>query len=689
MVACAMVCLLLMLYTQVIRELPGDQGRGPLTFSLASLAFGSVSLLLWRGMITYSTAAAVSITASGLVLAARLFSIFYGGVLDDPAQSVFLPVFSYYVLYYLVILVLLPYPLSLRVSLFVWVAMAVLTTVLAWPHLSDVPPRPLVKSLLLYIWVGHSLFLMLIFRAARLQHELVHGQERALNSLHKSQAGLAESESLLRGVFNQAAVGFALLDEHGRWLRINQRLCEITGYSETELKATTFQAITHPDDIDRDLLLSGKVLRGELAHYQLDKRYIRKDGSVTWVMLYVGRIEATSTSPPCFVSVVKDINERKATEQRVVALNNELEESVAIRTAQLQEMVAQMEQRNGELALITEMTGLLALARDFDEALTIVTRTARTVFARAKLEVYVTSMDFPERFVRRGPPGLTAMTAAFEASECWGLRRSRVHRIDEPGVALTCSHHSEHVQNNPHACVPLVTLGETFGVMSLSWQESADGWAPDPMLLTVLCEQAGLAIGNVRLRENLRQQAMLDPLTGLSNRRQLEEHLRRRTAEQVRSGRGFSLLLLDLDHFKSINDRFGHEAGDRVLQEAAGLFQRSVRGEEMAFRLGGEEFVIVLATEDPKEAWNAAERLRCEMERLRVSRRGEILPAVTVSIGVACFPLDAGNAADLLRNADAATYAAKHGGRNQVRRFDQLKPAGPEQPHRFGNRRRH
>ena len=131
-------------------------------------------------------------------------------------------------------------------------------------------------------------------------------------------------------------------------------------------------------------------------------------------------------------------------------------------------------------------------------------------------------------------------------------------------------------------------------------------------------------------------------------------------------------MLLDLDYFKTINDRFGHEAGDRVLQEAAALFRRCARVEEAVFRLGGEEFVVVLATEDPEEAQRAAERIRNEMQALRVSRRGQILPAVTVSIGIACLPGDSSDVQALLNLADQALYAAKGGGRNRSQRYQSL-----------------
>ena len=504
----------------------------------------------------------------------------------------------------------------------------------------------------------------------------VTAREQALREMR-------ESEVRLRGVFDQASVGVALLDAQGHWLKVNRSLCQITGYTEAELLRTDFQTITHPEDLARDVDLAHQVLAGEIPGYQMEKRYVRKNGSLVWVLLHVSRIEATADSPAYFVSVVEDISARKAAELRMQSLQSSLERQVGERTQQLRTAVTATEQRNVELAQVAETTGLLAGARDVDEAMRIVGRTCRTLFPLADAALYL-STEAPERLQLReywgsGPRPKPSLIA----DHCWGLRRGHEHRVEQADDPLRCRHHGERDDSQAHSCLPLMALGERLGLLSLSWRADG-GWAPDPVLLRSLAEQIGLAIGNVRLREELRRQAQHDPLTGLLNRRQLEEHLRQRGGEYVRTGRGCALLLLDLDYFKTINDRFGHEAGDRVLQEAAALFRRCARVEEAVFRLGGEEFVMVLATEDPEEALRAAERIRQEMQALRVSRRGQILPAVTVSIGIACLPSDSGDVQALLNLADEALYAAKHAGRNRSQRYDLLvrSPLQPTQAQR-------
>jgi diguanylate cyclase (GGDEF)-like protein len=228
--------------------------------------------------------------------------------------------------------------------------------------------------------------------------------------------------------------------------------------------------------------------------------------------------------------------------------------------------------------------------------------------------------------------------------------------------------------------MPLIALGDVVGVLELTWGSVVDGMAPDPVLLRTICEQVGLAISNVRLRDELRRQAFYDPLTGLYNRRSLDDFIKRRHADWRRNGSAYSMLMIDLDFFKQINDRFGHDAGDQVLRETAALLKQIVRANEAAFRFGGEEFLLVVDSAAPEEALRCAERVRRAIEELRVTGNGRILPAITASIGVAGCPVDSDVPADLLQRADEALYAAKAGGRNRVSRFRLHIPAGVSGP---------
>ncbi len=168
------------------------------------------------------------------------------------------------------------------------------------------------------------------------------------------------------------------------------------------------------------------------------------------------------------------------------------------------------------------------------------------------------------------------------------------------------------------------------------------------------------------LREKLREQAMHDQLTGLYNRHYVEEWFGLELRRAQRHGRPIAAIMLDIDHFKRFNDSFGHEAGDLVLRELAGVLARSTRGSDVASRYGGEEFLVLLPECPFDAALRKAEQLREEVAKLELQYGDQRLGTVTVSLGVAAFPDHAKESAELLRHADEALYGAKGAGRNRV-----------------------
>lgn len=186
-------------------------------------------------------------------------------------------------------------------------------------------------------------------------------------------------------------------------------------------------------------------------------------------------------------------------------------------------------------------------------------------------------------------------------------------------------------------------------------------------LAIAVAEQVGLALANLKLRETLRMQSIRDPLSGLYNRRHMEEAMERELHRAARNEHPLGVIVLDLDHFKNYNDSFGHEAGDNLLREFSSLLLTEVRGQDIACRFGGEEFVLILPDAPLETALSCAERLREQVKRMNVRYRGRSLGSITLSLGVAVFP-EHGTAADaLLRAADEALFRAKQEGRDRVR----------------------
>jgi two-component system cell cycle response regulator len=190
-------------------------------------------------------------------------------------------------------------------------------------------------------------------------------------------------------------------------------------------------------------------------------------------------------------------------------------------------------------------------------------------------------------------------------------------------------------------------------------------------MLERFVSQASLALTNARLLAQVRTLAAADGLTGVANRRTFDARLGSEIERSVRSGAPLSLVLLDVDHFKRLNDGYGHQAGDETLQRVAATLQAAARTVDLVARYGGEEFAVVLPETDDATAGEVAERMRRAIETMPGT------PSVTASFGVAAFPSSALNAADLIAAADEALYAAKQSGRNRVLVTGRRSPASP------------
>ncbi len=185
-------------------------------------------------------------------------------------------------------------------------------------------------------------------------------------------------------------------------------------------------------------------------------------------------------------------------------------------------------------------------------------------------------------------------------------------------------------------------------------------------LLRGVGEAIKFSLSNLKLREALRDAALRDGLTGLFNRRYLDETMPRELSRMRRAGRAMSVAVVDLDHFKRFNDGYGHEAGDLVLRETGRVLRESLRASDIACRVGGEELVVVLLDATAENAAMRLEQVRASIGSLVLRYGGQVLPAVTLSIGIAQAPEHGHSAEELLRAADRALYAAKAQGRDRI-----------------------
>ncbi len=256
---------------------------------------------------------------------------------------------------------------------------------------------------------------------------------------------------------------------------------------------------------------------------------------------------------------------------------------------------------------------------------------------------------------------------SFSPIACWALRRGVPHRPNGEAIDVPCDHLAlADGATIDSICLPLTAQRETLGLLYLEPRSDAslNSRVLDTYLL-MLSENIGLALANLHLRDTLRDMAMADPLTGLANRRQLETTLEAQLAQSERHGKPLSCLMLDVDHFKLFNDRYGHDSGDAVLREVGTILHALTRDHGLAFRYGGEEFLLLLPDLGPEQAMARAEEIRSRIAALRVVHEGIELGAVTASIGLASTPAHC-LPERLVQGADAALLRAKSLGRNRV-----------------------
>jgi len=255
-----------------------------------------------------------------------------------------------------------------------------------------------------------------------------------------------------------------------------------------------------------------------------------------------------------------------------------------------------------------------------------------------------------------------ATEARIDRNECWGLKRQRPQLNETQPGALRCVHARAGAASLE---MPLVEQGELHGLLIL---EAVGPRAEHRLraardVATQLADALARTIGAIALRERLRELALRDGLTGLYNRRFLDELKERLAREATRRKSSLSAIMLDLDHFKQINDMHGHAAGDAVLRAVAGALVGVLRCTDLMCRYGGEEMLIMLPDCSLGDAMERAERLRARVRELSAERD---IPAVTASFGVASIPETSTGATDLLAAADAALYQAKRSGRDRV-----------------------
>ena len=355
-----------------------------------------------------------------------------------------------------------------------------------------------------------------------------------------------------------------------------------------------------------------------------------------------------------------------AEEAAANAASREAQDTVKRVNRELRRRVQELERRNREATLVGHMGSLLEVSRTSEEAYEVIERASRTLFPGTAGAVFTLpeTRTVVEATARWGDPG--PQTQVFAPEDCWALRQGRVHIVEAPEFGPRCSHTLPD-PDRPYVCIPMTAQGATLGVFHVAMAgRAADGKLDQDVrqLALWVAELLALSLANFRLRETLHVQSTRDALTGLYNRRYMEETLEREVHRATREGGTLGVIMIDLDRFKAFNDRNGHAAGDALLRSIAENLAANIRAEDVACRYGGEEFTIILPNASKDETRRRAEVLRAQAPQIPVPASAR--SGITLSLGVAAFPDDGGSAEALLGAADRALYRAKAEGRDRV-----------------------
>jgi len=360
----------------------------------------------------------------------------------------------------------------------------------------------------------------------------------------------------------------------------------------------------------------------------------------------------------------------------LVSERSEVEAALLETNQKLKRSLDEREEHNRKMILHNEMGGLLQSCSTLEEAYVIIAQLGQQLLPKEIGLLYVinNSQNRVESVATWGNP--SSEPEAFALDDCWALRRGRINLLNskESTLELLCPHLKNHLPVSA-LCIPMMAHGDAMGILHIRTDLTAPAQPNHNLpslteskqqIAIAMADTIVLALANLKLRIFLREQSIRDPLTGLFNRRYLEETLEREFNRAVRLQRPVGVIMLDLDHFKRFNDTHGHEAGDILLRKLGSFLKQHLRGGDIACRYGGEEFALVLSEVSLENVRLRAEELREGIKHLNVEHNSKILPAVSMSLGIAMFPEHGSTNQRVLNAADGALYEAKHKGRDRI-----------------------
>jgi len=468
---------------------------------------------------------------------------------------------------------------------------------------------------------------------------------RDVSERQRAEEALRDSEEWSRGMLEAATTGIYLLQD-GRFQYVNPLFEQISGYTLDELKGLYSLDYVHPEDREKVREKAIDVLKGQ-SSLPYEFRLIRKDSELIWVLDRVASIQYKGKRS--VLGTIMDVTERKKAEDEVRLYTGQLETLFNIgatvsQTLNLGEILDSVLDKVMEVMGV-EASGIFLLDEQTNKLLL---RAHRGMPARLVRDLKALNVEdgFIGKVAQSGKPLL----------------------MDDVSVDHRLARSKARGKFESFAAVPIIAKEKIRGVMGVGshrYREFPD-W--EVRMLGTISNQIGMAIENAQLYEHALQLAFTDSLTGLYNRRYLMEQIEREFIRAERSKSPFSLIMVDLDGLKDINDSYGHHHGDAFLREVGRIIKVNTRASDVAARWGGDEFMLLATEADSASSSKIAERVRSQVGRYRMEIDGRKV-GITISAGVVSYPAHALGISELIKNVDEAMYNAKRGGKNQLRVF--------------------
>jgi len=414
--------------------------------------------------------------------------------------------------------------------------------------------------------------------------------------------------------FHYCAVGLAHVGIDGTFIRVNKKLCDFLDYSDQELTKLTFQDLTAPDHLDEDLDQLERLLEGQIDNYSIEKRYIRRDGKRVWAKLTVSLVRDDSNNPDYFISVVEDIDEKKRIQSELFQVDALFSKIVSA---------------------FSERTFIWVATPDFSK-LKYANDGYANIFGRSEYELYCNPMSFLDH-VHEEDRARVAKVFSRRPLENWDIQ----YRIYDSKGEVKYLHDRGNLIFDDRETQTLI-LGTADDITREKNQQQA-------------------LMSAVTKLEHLSQ---TDSLTGLANRREILSQLSDEIARMERGQKASTLVYVDLNKFKEINDKYGHKVGDNALVEFSQQMKVLLRDSDRFGRIGGDEFVILLYGTDDKETEIFFERIAQHDFTLNVNNTS-VVP-ITFSVGWVTWSAEISTVEEWLDKADEVMYEKKHNLQGQV-----------------------